>query len=170
MDVNQSSHVMIPLTKGLLAIVDAVDADDMLRFRWISRQYRKTFYAARSVSLAGGGRVMITMHRQILGFPAGLEVDHINMNGLDNRRANLRAASRAENSRNSGKPARLLPTSSYKGVMFDRARSRWRASITLNGKNMFLGNFDREDEAAKHYDMASRSLFGRFARTNFYGE
>jgi hypothetical protein len=94
------------------------------------------------------------------------EVDHINGDGLDNRRENIRLASPTQNQQNKRKQS--APASSrYKGVTFKTARGRWEASIRVDGKNTFLGRFHDEEAAAHAYDAAARIHHGRFASLNF---
>ena len=92
-----------------------------------------------------------------------LMVDHINRNGLDNTRKNLRICTRSENLMNSKKPE-LNSTSKYKGV--NKCGNSWRAEIRLNRKGFYLGKFKTEKEAALAYNKKAIELFGEFARLN----
>ena len=92
-------------------------------------------------------------------------IDHINHNGIDNRKANLRVATRAQNNRHTKK--RIKSRSKYKGIYFDRRDRVWYARITTNGKTKHLGSFKDEIEAAKAYDEAARKYHGEFAGLNF---
>jgi len=96
----------------------------------------------------------------------GLVVDHINCDGLDNRRANLRLATRQQNKCNS-RPRLRGGTSRYKGVFWAKDRKKWRASVSFNGKTKYLGGFDNEIEAAKVRDVAAKKYHGQFAWLNF---
>ena len=96
-----------------------------------------------------------------------LVIDHINGNGLDNRRANLRLATVAQNAWNSKK---RKSRSGYKGVCYDKAKRRWRAAIVHHGRRIHLGYFKEKLEAAKAYDTAAIKYFGQFAHTNFHHE
>ncbi len=98
---------------------------------------------------------------------SGLVVDHINHNGLDNRKENLRICTVAENCRNSRPSKRKNKLSKYKGVSFDKKRKVYRVLIWHNKKQYFLGTFKNETEAAKAYDRKARELFGEFAYLNF---
>jgi hypothetical protein len=106
------------------------------------------------------------MHRCIIKVPPGMVIDHINHNGLDNRKANLRIATHAQNSRNT-KKQRPKTASQYKGVPWNSTLKKWRAQITLNGKRISLGCFEDEIQAAKAYDNAARKYHGAFAALNF---
>jgi hypothetical protein len=108
------------------------------------------------------------MHRLVIDVPTGCFCDHINHNGLDNRKANLRVAQHKQNvwhRRKFQRPSR----SRYKGVDFRPANSGkcWRARIRINGKRLYLGSFDNELDAAKAYDEAAKKYHGQFAGLNF---
>lgn len=163
-----SDYITIPLfygpQPGAYALVDAQDADLVLPYRW---QLQSSVYGTRyAIRFKKRNRVSTKfyMHREILGAAAGLEVDHINGNGLDNRRQNLRLVSHQENMMNR---AGSFKTSRYKGVHRDRARNKWAAKIKHNQRIAFIGRFDDEIEAACAYDVAARLIFGRFAWCNF---
>jgi len=104
------------------------------------------------------------MHRQIIHVPEGYVIDHINGNGLDNRKANLRPATVAQNAWNSKK---RNPRSGYKGVCFDKDKGLWRAAIVCNRKRIHLGYFKDKTTAAKAYDKAAKKYHGQFASLNF---
>ena len=97
--------------------------------------------------------------------PKNLLVDHINHDGLNNTRKNLRLATHAQNKRNqrSFKPA----SSKYKGVYYAKQEKAYRADIQYNGKKIFLGRFKKETDAAKAYDKKAKELFAEFACLNF---
>jgi hypothetical protein len=104
------------------------------------------------------------MHRQIMQAPAGLDVDHINGDRLDNQRGNLRIATRQQNCWNTTKRKGNY-TSPYKGVSW--RRGQWAAYITVSNRQRPLGKFADPIEAARAYDCAAREMFGEFAYLNF---
>lgn len=109
----------------------------------------------------------IAMHREILGLRKGdgIEGDHKNGNTLDNRRHNLRRATRSQNAQNS--KLRISTRSGFKGVGCEAHGKPFRAVIKINGKKRYLGTFDTAQEAARAYDKAALEIFGEFAQINF---
>lgn len=154
----------IELTFGKYAIVDAEDYPQLTKYKWCATEHGPTWYAQ---TLRRDG-VPLSMHRLITGAPKGLFVDHRDHNGLNNRRSNLRLCTHAENSRNT-RPA-WGKSSRYKGVSWDKNRSRYQANIRYNGKLIRIGRFKSEIAAAKAYDKKAFELFGEFAYLNFPAE
>jgi len=93
-------------------------------------------------------------------------IDHINNNGLDNRKANLRPATPAQNARNRRKMA-AKTSSKYKGVSYSASARKWCAAIRVNGQYKYFGLFQNEIEAAKAYDKAAKKYHREFAQLNF---
>lgn len=151
----------IPLTRGLVAIVDDEDYAPLAQYRWRILRTHGLSYAIRGGSK---GKEAILMHREILGARPGLQVDHANRNGLDNRRINLRLANQTQNNANSRLTYRNK--SGYKGVHWSRQKAAWHAELRVDGRKIHLGFFDTLDQAARTYDEAAVTHFGEFARTN----
>jgi hypothetical protein len=117
---------------------------------------------ARATVYAHGKTTALFMHALIAGYP---RPDHIDGNGLNNQRSNLRPATAGQN--NANKRKRLSATSRYLGVCWSPNQERWRARIYRDGTNRHLGYFDSEVDAALAYDTAAREMFGEYARPNF---
>lgn len=154
--------IEIPLTRGLVALVDDGDALAMGAYSWHAHPDTRTWYASRTIRYPDGSHSTQQMHALITGLTM---VDHRNGNGLDNRRSNLRAATQSQNMMNIRKFADT--SSRFKGVNWDRDRECWRAQIRVSGRNRSLGRFTDEVKAALAYDCAARINFGEFAALNF---
>lgn len=155
------ADIFLPISGGEVR----VDADTAIirlvcAFSWHVDTYG---YAAGIIE---GRRVL--MHRVILGLEDQRLGDHVNLDRLDNRRCNLRIASKAHNGWNRNK--RIDNTSGYKGVYMCRSTGRWRAEIRANHVSYKLGRFDNPIQAALACDRAAIRLHGDFARTNFQRE
>ena len=112
------------------------------------------------------GQLSHQMRKLIIKIPPAMFIDHINHNSLDNRKANLRPATRTQNiwhRKKFKKPSR----SRYKGIDWLKTQNRWRARIRVNGKRIYLGSFDNQISAAKAYDDAAKRYHGQFAVPNF---
>lgn len=152
--------VEIPLTRGLAALVDEADAEWLSQFKWSAMPKRAAWYAVRTV-YENGGKKTLYMHRAILSPPVGVQVDHINLNSLDNRRENLRLCQARENLCN--RRAQSNSLTGFKGV--SPSRGRFQAMIQRDGRAIFLGRFDTAEEAHAAYVAAARELHGEFMRT-----
>lgn len=150
----------IPLTRGKFAIVDPEDYNLLSRCKWCAVKDSNTYYAVRSRQ-----NKQIRMHREIMKVPKHLVCDHINHNGLDNRKNNLRICTKQQNTHNQ-KP-RKTGTSKYKGVDWNKRQRKWRARIYYESRCHYLGYFNNEIDAAKAYDKKARELFKEFACLNF---
>ena len=156
----------IELSNGLCVVVDDEDHAALVAHRWCPSGARP--YAMRIVT-AGGVRRAVWMHRVVAQAPDHLEVDHVNGNRLDNRRANLRPCTRSQNAKNLSRRVQVK-TSRFKGVHWNDRDRRWYAVIHANRKRHHIGCFSDELAAARAYDNAARTLHGEFARLNFQGE
>jgi len=107
------------------------------------------------------------MHRVIINAPRHLLVDHINHNGLDNRKANLRTATIAQNNVNRASYKTKNSPSKYKGVYWSKRDKKWQVQICHNNKRKHIGQFDNEIQAAKAYDEAAKKYHKEFAVLNF---
>jgi len=117
--------VEISLTQGKVALIDDEDMELVSKHKWCVRREPNNFYAATGVTRPSGVHTVLRMHRLIMDAPRGMDVDHINHNGLDNRRVNLRICTRTQNLRNSRK--RKGCSSRFKGVAWCKPAKKWRA-------------------------------------------
>ncbi len=143
----------IPLTKGFFALVDGEDYERINKHKWAVVGIKKynLFYAQRYED----GRIIL-MHREILGLKHrdGMKTDHTNHNGIDNRKKNIRPCTHSQNMWNQRIKA--------KGYSFCKERRKWRARIGHNGKEIKLGSFDKEKDAAEAYQKAVIELRGDY--------
>lgn len=151
----------IPLSQGKFALVDDEDFDYQNQWKWSAQKHQNTFYAVRHP--AGKKNETIYMHREIMKTPAGMLTDHIDHNGLNNQRYNLRICNNAKNQFNGQK--RPNNTSGYKGVI--KVRGGWEARLVKDDKRVFRKVFRSLEEAALAYDEAAREHYGEFASLNF---
>ncbi len=147
------------LASGDIGMIDLEDRNVLYGNKWVASPAGKTKYAYR-----GRGANKEYMHRMIVGASRGQFVDHIDGNGLNNTRANLRLCTKQQNAFNM--ESKSNSASGYKGVTKHRD-CRWQARIMLNGKNLYLGLFPDSCSAAMAYDEAAVKHFGEFARLNF---
>jgi len=155
----------ITLSNGQVAIVDAADLPLVTPFRWCPMRKRDgRVYAQTHGPRRDGKQSTILMHSFILGTPKGMASDHQNHDGLDNRRANLRACTNSQNLYN--QRLSITNTTGFKGVSPERS-GRFRAQIKAVGQHHYLGTFDTPEEAARAYDAAARRRHGEYALTNF---
>ena len=153
--------VIIPLTMGKVAVVDRCDIGLVENHTWTCAKRGDLFYAYRQEWLGNGKMKSILMHRVILGVPDGILVDHIDRDGLNNRRSNIRPCTHGQNMMNRKMPKHN--TSGYKGVKLAKS-GRWTASIQSKGVMYHLGTFDGPEEAHDEYVRASKKLHVDFSR------
>jgi hypothetical protein len=150
----------ISLTQNKVSLVDDEDYEYLMQWKWCAIKSRNTFYVVN-----GHSSKTIIMHRVIMNVGNGILIDHKDGDGLNNQKHNLRICSVAENARNCKK--RSHNTSGYKGVYSDKTYNKHHAYIRVNGKKIYLGQFNSKIDAAKAYDSAAIEFFGEFAKTNF---
>jgi hypothetical protein len=159
----------IPLTQGMVALVDDADFERVSAYRWIYHRpsHSRAGYAQTTVRLEkgrGGRSKNPRMHQLIYGpVPPGMTIDHIDGDGLNNQRRNLRVASRAEQCWN--RRPRSESKTGFKGV-FPASPGRWIARIRCQSGQWYLGTFSSPEEAARAYDAKARELYGDFAYLN----
>lgn len=157
--------IEISLTQNKITFVDDEDYSVISRYNWCAHKDGNTYYAMAYIPGSGKKhKKMIYLHRLIMNAQPEQQVDHINGNGLDNRRENLRFATRSQNRQNQ---FHIRGSSKYKGVTWSKRDSVWVSRITVGGKIKFTGNYKNEEDAAKAYDKAAIEYFGEFARLNF---
>ncbi len=149
----------IALTKGLCAIVDAADYEEVSKYKWSAHIAGANRYAVRRNK---GKR--LAMHRFIMKPPKGMIVDHIDGNGLNNRRSNLRLCTAQQNQCNRRPRGR---TSRFKGVCYRKQIGKFAAAIMSHGEQIHIGCFDDEEEAARARDRMAVEFQGEFAYLNF---
>ena len=157
----------IKLTKGKYALVDKEDFDQLNKWKWTAafNGCTKSYYAHRTIVVRprshslGRANTTIIMSRQIMNYPKNMDVDHINHNTLDNRRTNLRMATRSQNKQNERlrKDNRL----GIKGVC--SRGNKYIAQIQFNKKKIYLGLYENREQAKKAYRKASEYYFGEFS-------
>uniref|UniRef100_A0A6M3IXR6 Putative HNH endonuclease n=1 Tax=viral metagenome TaxID=1070528 RepID=A0A6M3IXR6_9ZZZZ len=164
---SQGGRVIL-LTKGKIAIVDAEDYERLARYNWYAIYHKSSdmYYAARN-DRSTGNKICVLMHREILGLGEYDEYlgDHIDRNSLNNRRLNLRVASKSLNSYNCKKYSNN--TSQYRGVVRDKQRDLWLSKIMVLGCTKNLGRFGDPIEAAMAFDRAAIFYRGETATLNF---
>lgn len=151
---------MILLTQGMIAQVDDEDYEELSRYTWCLHRNGRNCYAKRAKP--GENRTIIYMHCQIMGTKG---IDHIDVNGLNNQKNNLRSATQTQNGGNSRKQNNT--SSNFKGVSWSKVKRKYRAYIRVRRQYMHLGWFAVDAEAALAYDIAAQTYFGEFARLNF---
>jgi len=153
----------IKLTQGKDALVDDSDFIELNRFKWYTQRRGKNFYAIRNSLTLNGKRKTVRMHIEIMGeTPKGVEIDHIDGNGLNNQRKNLRFCSKAQNAMNVG--LRLDNRSGFKGVSWDKVTKKWKTQISIDKIQRYLGVFDTKEEAYEAYCVACLKFHGDFAK------
>ena len=137
------------------AIIDADDVDKVKKYTW--------FLDSDGYVIAHYGKTTIKLHRLVYGCTQGQEIDHEDLNKLNNRKRNLHICTRSQNNFN----RRILNPSGLKGISYHKKRKHWVAQITSQGLHYNLGAFQSKEDAAKAYNSAAVKLAGKFAHLNF---
>lgn len=150
-----STVKLIPLSQSLFAIVDDEDYEWLSQYKWTAASNgTNNVYAMRTIRGEGNKCITIFMHREILNPVNGLLSDHINGDGLDNRRCNLRVVTARQNNQN----RHITKTSNYPGVSWHKTHKKWAAYFTVNRKISHIGYFEKEIDAYNAYKLAIESL------------
>lgn len=146
----------VPLTKGYVAIIDADDAHLVDKFNWCADVKRGIVYASRSIH-NNGEKIHVYLHRFLMENIDGFQIDHIDGDGLNNRRFNLRVVTAKENMQNMRK-ARNGSKSGLIGAVWDECNKKWRSQIRARGIRINIGLFDSAEKAHQAYLKAKREL------------
>lgn len=153
----------IALTRGKVALVDDEDFETLSCHKWCADKKGRTWYAVRR---PGPGRANVLMHSAIAGTPAGMTTDHIDGDGLNNTRANLRVCTKGQNRQNQTRKIERC-TSRFRGAHWDPVNRKWISSIRVCGIKKYLGRFSTEFEAAGAYDAAGIERDPEYFTPNF---
>lgn len=159
----------IYLSQNRFALVDDLDYGQLSQFKWCVCKGCNTFYAMRSANICGK-RTTIQMHREILGLSHkdGKHTDHIDGNGLNNSRSNLRICTNQQNSFN--RKSSRGSSSVFKGVNWYKRNRKWMAYIRHKNRRIHIGYFINEIDAANAYNRAAQKHFGEYAKLNNLGQ
>jgi len=156
----------IKLTRGKVALVDDDDFEYLNQFKWHSLVCKYTYYAVRTIRI-NGERKSLKMHRKIMNVSINKVIDHIDGNGLNNQKENLRICSQSQNCMNR---KRTYGSSKYKGVTVyknNKNKVFIIARLMINRKVVLNSYHKNEIDAAKCYDAAAQKYYGEFANINF---
>lgn len=154
----------IQLSQDKVALVDDEDFERLNQVNWVAHKERNTWYAIGHKKVGLRNYKNTKMHRVIMNALDGEQIDHKDCNGLNNQKSNLRFCTNTENLRNARKRKGCI--SKLKGVSYHKQNNRWRATINMDQKQISLGCYGTQQEAARAYNQAATELFGDFARLN----
>lgn len=153
----------IPLNQNKVALVDDEDYERISKYNWHAFSNKYTFYVSRHTWI-GGKRTTVKLHREVLRLSdKSVQVDHINRDGLDNRKENLRICTTGQNRANSR--MQKNNKSGYRGVY--KKGNRWAAYVSNKPKRYHVGTFGTPEQAARAYDKVAKKHYGEFAQLNF---
>lgn len=144
----------IPLSKGLFVMVDDEDYGELNKYKWCVSKGKNTFYAIRNIKKDNGEYTTILMHRAIMDISPNMQCDHIDGNGLNNCKDNLREVTNRQNAQNKHGDK----TSKYPGICWLKRDKRWQARIRVNGKRQYIGTYIYELDAYNAYIKAVEEL------------
>jgi hypothetical protein len=159
------SIAYIELTKGQYSLIDSWNIDEVQEWNWCAMDTKssRTIYAGRHIKIPKTRKsICIKLHCLVLPPDKGLMIDHINGNGLDNRRSNLRMCTHAQNKQNVAMTS--FNTTGFKGIAWNKNLQRWHAKIQVNGVNHSLKYHYTKEAAHAAYCEAAKRLHGEFAR------
>ena len=139
-------------------VFDSEDFEKVSKYHW----YEESNGYIRSSGKKKEDKIHI--HRLIMGFPYGMNIDHINHNTLDNRKSNLRIVTTSQNAMNRIKSSNN--TSGVSGVVWVKSRNKWKSQIKFNGQLIFLGEYDKFEDAEKRRKQAEEEYFGKYSYDN----
>lgn len=158
----------IRISSGHYAIVDDIDYPLVSKYTWTLSKSGNRLYAIttkRRTPIKYSKRDTIYLHRLIMNVSGWHNcVDHINGDGLDCRRSNIRLCTRGQNAMNL--KIRVDNSSGYKGVYFNQQRKKYAAQIQIDKKTKFLGLFHTKEEAAEKYNEYALMYYGEFSSIN----
>ncbi len=162
--INLLPYRYIPLTQDKYTIVDKEDYKLVKEYSWFALKSRGTFYACRNITNDYGFQLTTSLHNILCTPPEGLQIDHIDGDGLNNRQNNLRIVTYSQNCMNRRKS--IGKSSKYKGVSYRKDRSSWISYIRVNSTLIYIGYFHSEVDAAKAYNRVAAIHFGEYAYLN----
>jgi hypothetical protein len=163
----------VQLTRGFSTLIDECDLPKLGGYSWNAKRFTSGIYAARNEHASKGSKNRkyrtLLLHRVLMDAPPGMEVDHRDGDKLNNTRSNIRLATHTQNQQNRRRCRG--GSSRFKGVLIHSNRYI-EAYIGVEGKNLYIGSYSTEEEAARAYDAAAIEFFGEFAATNadLFGE
>lgn len=161
--------IEISLTQNQVAMIDDEDYALVCQYKWCTQKSPTTLYAVSAIAWVNNKNVTMKMHRMIMNAQPNQDIDHIDGNGLNNQKENLRFCDESQNggNRKKGPFVKNKPCSSkYKGVCWHKRDKKWQSQIKFSGNMYHLGYFENENDAALAYNERALELFGEFANLN----